>query len=783
MNPGSPSTLTDPAARDLALRHVQTLIARTQAFFAERQDAHLKTLRAYLFDLVDARPHSTQAQNLRTAAVLLDKQADTFNRVFQSALREAIEDELEAVMPGALSVLRPVDISGQSTGPLSLALLDVDEIERHLLVDRVSQQFNASYEVALKPLTQSMGALLRQDNFSLSDNPFRPSTLIRAVSLTWHASEFDPLAVEDFLSVLDPRHGIDWAPLYAALTETLVRAGFTARPVHRIKRPAGAETARAPTQDGRDSGASATPGFDTSAYGSPGSGFASSQAVTQAPGQDTAAPRTMVQRARDFLQKLGFGRAGAGSGAAPGAGAASDAQGGGDAGGGTHVPVDPDLMGFLGDLQADTGVTPATVWVDGDDLRQHNLLRQMRERDEVKRAPELDRGTIDALAEVFDFVFAEPAIPIQLKYVIGRLQIPVLKAAMIDRDFFLSGEHPARKLVDALAAAAVGWNPEKGESDPLYARIHATVLQVLEGFDNDLALFRTLLAEFEGFVGDLEQLARAQIEPVAQQQDSSEAHDAALVHADEVVHQCISAANDDAPLRPFLLPFLTTQWREVMAHAWINRQSLPGGWETALETMDQMIWSTHAKTDAGERARLVALLPELVRRINVGLDGIGWSGGDRSEFTRQLIDAHMKAIRSSRSQSMDLDSGSAPLETPASRMAVKALQARRARRTEILELDAHDLQAQGFVRGLWFDFEDDQTPTRRYRLGWVSPQRTRLLFTNREGFEAFVRSEREVARLLRQGHLRVLDQQPIVERAIHQIMATGNAGNVDLELV
>ena len=329
----------------------------------------------------------------------------------------------------------------------------------------------------------------------------------------------------------------------------------------------------------------------------------------------------------------------------------------------------------------------------------------------------------------------------------------------------------------------MGWNPEKGESDPLYARIHATVLQVLGGFDNDLALFRTLLAEFEGFVGDLEQLARAQIEPVAQQQDSSEVHDAALVHADEVVHQCISAANDEAPLRPFLLPFLTTQWREVMAHAWMNRQSLPGGWERALETMDQMIWSTHAKTDAGERARLVALLPELVRRINVGLDGIGWGGGDRSEFTRQLIDAHMKAIRSSRSQIMDLDSGSAPLETPASRMAVKALEARRARRTEILELDAHDLQAQGFVRGLWFDFEDDQTPTRRYRLGWVSPQRTRLLFTNREGFEAFVRSEREVARLLRQGHLRVLDQQPIVERAIHQIMATGNAGNVDLELV
>ena len=67
MNPGSPSTLTDPATRDLVLRHVQTLIARTQAFFAERQDAHLKALRAYLFDLVDARPHLQSGLPERTA--------------------------------------------------------------------------------------------------------------------------------------------------------------------------------------------------------------------------------------------------------------------------------------------------------------------------------------------------------------------------------------------------------------------------------------------------------------------------------------------------------------------------------------------------------------------------------------------------------------------------------------------------------------------------------------------------------------------------------------------
>ena len=772
------------------LRHVQTLIARTQSFFGERQDVHLKTLRAYLFDLVDARPHTTQAQNLRTAAVMLDKQAAVFNRFLQAALREAIEDELEAVMPGALSVLRPVDESGLSTGPLSMALLDVDEIERHLLVDRVAQLFNTSYDSALKPLTQSMGALLQQDHFSLADNPFRPATFIRAMSLAWHASEFDPMAVEDFLSVLDPRHGIDWAPLYAGLTETLVRAGFTAKPVHRIKRSSGGDSGPVPLQDGRDAGASTRAGHGVSSHGSRGSEFSSSQVPTQPPYGESAGdgggggaggggPRTLAERARSFLQKLGFGRVAGQPGTGPsGSGGSEGAEGGGP-----RAPVDPDLMGFLGGLQVGSGEAGPQAWVEGDDLSAHNVLRQMREREEVKRAPELDRGTIDALAEVFDFVFADPAIPIQLKYVIGRLQIPVLKAAMIDRDFFLSGEHPARKLVDALAAAAVGWMPAKGESDPLYVKIQSTVLRVLNDFNNDLALFTGLLAEFEALVGELEQQALVHIEPVAHQQGSTEAHEAALVHADEVVHQCISAASDKAPLLPFLLPFLTTQWREVMAHAWMNRQSVPHVWEQALQTMDEMIWSTQPKTDSSERSRLVALLPDLVRRINVGLDGIGWEGPERAEFTRLLIDTHMKAIRSSRSQVMALESEPVVLETPASRMALKALEARRARQTEELELDAFDIEAHGFSRGLWFDFDDDQSVTRRYRLGWVSPQRTRMLFTNRDGFEAFVHSERDVARLLREGRLRVLDQQPIVGRAIDQIMAAGDATSVDLELV
>src|SRR5690606_4571597 len=90
--------------------------------------------------------------------------------------------------------------------------------------------------------------------------------------------------------------------------------------------------------------------------------------------------------------------------------------------------------------------------------------------------------------------------------------------------------------------------------------------------------------------------------------------------------------------------------------------------------------------------------------------------------------------------------------------------------------DGFDAIAQGLERGMWFDFEHEADQMRRYRLGWISPQRSRMLFTNRDGFEAFVRSQQEVAAMLRESRLTIIDQQPIVGRALDQIMAQDSPG-------
>ncbi len=752
--------IADHELRARARRQVHHLMGETLAYFAAHGDTNLQLIREHLLTLVDARPPAVMAQNLRSAHNLLQRQAAVFQQAYQAALQIAMDEELSVALPERTSLEVRKYTPADPLDGMSLTLIDVSEVERILLLDRVAQRFASHYESSVGILTQRIGALLGPDLVSQSCNPFRPAVFVRAFLVAWEKCGLDAEASQDLILALHPQHCIDLNPLYRDLNAALEQAGIEARPLHRIRRAQAGTSSSMPLTG--DPAAPAPAVAQSSPMSTGGDGLESGQ-TRSAWGNLAPTGRPIAAHARQFLQRLGFA-----SPANVAGNSVRDHDPEGEAGQRAFVAADPEFMGYLEDLQAGAGAQFSFPILEGEELAGHRILRHMRERDEVRRAPELDRGTVDALAEVFDFVFADPAIPLQLKFVIGRLQIPVLKAAMIDRDFFLSASHPARRLVDALAQASVAWTPGKGENDPLYVSIERTVKRVLTEFEDDLALFDELLLEFTEFLLEAEQQAQRHIEPAASQEQVGESWEQALAHADEVVHACVQALPAELPLAPFLAPFLATQWREVMARAWLEAPSGTAPWERNLKVMDQLVWSTQPKTGAQERRQLVAALPDLVRDLNAGLDAIDWTGEARATFTRRLIATHMLAIRMTQPATADPVSSAA--EERVGKEAMQALDQRRASQVAG-QLDDFDAMAHAFVRGTWFDFALDKTTQHRCRLSWVSPLRTRLLFTNREGYDAFVRSEREVAALLRQGQLSVIEQAPIVARALDRIMA------------
>ena len=162
-----------------AVRLAHTLIAQTQAYFAEHETKNLNLVRAHLMELVDDKPAMGQGQNLRSAHLLLGKYAMQFNRGFQQTLADCMASELALIVPQDAQPVRP-NAADDALNGLSLSLLDVGEVERVLLLDRVAQRFGARYDAVLEPLTERLSVMFGRQKSSIHDNPFQPAVLLRA---------------------------------------------------------------------------------------------------------------------------------------------------------------------------------------------------------------------------------------------------------------------------------------------------------------------------------------------------------------------------------------------------------------------------------------------------------------------------------------------------------------------------------------------------------------------------------------------------------------------------
>jgi Protein of unknown function (DUF1631) len=75
-------------------------------------------------------------------------------------------------------------------------------------------------------------------------------------------------------------------------------------------------------------------------------------------------------------------------------------------------------------------------------------------------------------------------------------------------------------------------------------------------------------------------------------------------------------------------------------------------------------------------------------------------------------------------------------------------------------------------RGTWVEFSRDDAPGTRARLTWISPNKGVYLFTNPQSPAAALSiSPEALAEQLRLGEARLLNDGPLVERAVDSMIA------------
>lgn len=416
---------------------------------------------------------------------------------------------------------------------------------------------------------------------------------------------------------------------------------------------------------------------------------------------------------------------------------------------------------------------------------RHNVLRDLQDSSLGKRVNQLESMTIELVAMLFDYIFETKDLPDGIKALLARLQIPVLKAAMLDGAFFAKKNHPSRLLVNALAVAGRGWSPTMGTDDPLYSHIDALVHRILDGFIDNLAIFDEVREKLEKFLSDEEKVAEANIQSTAEEINQKDRKEMAQAVAKSEVERRIEMY----PVPNFLASFLRQQWITTLEDVYLRHGTESESWEQSVAMLEDLVWSVQPKKTRDDRKHLVALLPSLLKRLSRALLDLAAESEERERFMSNLVEAHAASVKPSSASAtlataavaeqakveaeVAKAAGDTEKAAKAEQLAEAMTQAEPAPVEEQELIDDEYLEiAQSLERGNWIEFEAEDGQLAFAKLAWISPLRGTYLFTNRQGLKALSMNAEELAERFRTDRARLVEAEPLIDRAFGSVIAS-----------
>ena len=456
------------------------------------------------------------------------------------------------------------------------------------------------------------------------------------------------------------------------------------------------------------------------------------------------------------------------------------AQGSGSATGGGAGGAAAGLSGFslldsLGQLQSGAMMLPGGGRFELPLLEAatiQNVLRSLQQSPVMQAASPLDAVLVDAVAMLFDVVFDDAAIPDHLKAQIARLQIPVLKAAMLDRNFFSQSKHPVRRMLDAIATLAVHL-PDNEAGNARLEAISQVVSRVLECFEQDIGVFDSAAAELEA-MGSLLENTLEEIVDAGLQQDIAQIGQSERAElAPVIVHDFINRALKDQPVVDALREFLRRDWAQLLTVDYVNEGEQGAHFNSHVETMRELVWSVQSKADMDARLMLVRILPGLLKRLREGVAEIDLPQKLSDRFFATLVILHANAVRPNAQPVPLPDITPEDIEELAPAAAEAAPTEPASEVTAVVPEveDEFTLRARALNKGDWVEFHYDDGTFRWARLGWASSIKNTYLFSDQDGMNSFSISQNRLADKLRRGEAVLVERKSITESAFGKLMS------------
>jgi len=264
------------------------------------------------------------------------------------------------------------------------------------------------------------------------------------------------------------------------------------------------------------------------------------------------------------------------------------------------------------------------------------LLEELNQRKQaLKQAATtpVERATIEIVALLFQSILTEERIPATVRVWFARLQMPVLRVAVSEPDFFATIDHPARRLIDRMGACVMGFDATMRHAGDVVEKEIKRVVQVVEAYpDTGRRVFQTVLTEFEKFLEHYfknENEASRKGVSLAQQVEQRET--LAIQYTIELRKML-----NEVPVQDGVRDFLFHVWADVLAMTAVKFDLQSDETKAMKRVAADLIWSASAKVSREERAEVIRRLPPLLKSLRDGMQNAGVQAAKQDEHIQRL---------------------------------------------------------------------------------------------------------------------------------------------------
>jgi hypothetical protein len=423
-----------------------------------------------------------------------------------------------------------------------------------------------------------------------------------------------------------------------------------------------------------------------------------------------------------------------------------------------------------------------------DDASVEQVAQDLRHRSvalKKKAANQNEKATIEIVALMFQSILSEDRIPPAVRVWFARLQMPVLRVAIAEPEFFGSLEHPARQLIDRMGSCVLGFDASAISGSALETEIKR-VVQVIEQYpETGRRVFQLVYDEFQKFLSKFltEKGPAQRLVSVAQQVEQKETM--AIQYTIEL-RKMLS----DVPVRDEIREFLFKVWAEVLAVAGVKHGPQHEETIALKKSASDLVWAASAKPNRAERAKVIGELPELLVRLRRGMTLLGLSPSTQEAHIQVIGDtladafqSKTEAISQGRIDEMakrlanleDFVSDEATADLPLDKDSIEMMLGIDASMIEVISAGgsmptaAMLAWARELQLGNWFTL-DHNGKTTHVQYAWGSDRRQLHLFASADG-RSYLVQLRRLAAYLQAGLIVPTEEEALTVRATRDALA------------